>query len=149
IHWTITAPMLERPGYIEEYVRYWSERPETNRILVSTYTPQIGEHTPEMLTAEQRIGVAHELARLAKRYPKLLMNGYLEDALVSPPKSPADCTFARMSLNYSADLKTRVEPCVFGGTPDCASCGCAASMGLHGLKKVPLSLGMRVGHFVN
>jgi len=30
----------------------------------------------------------------------------------------------------SADLKTEVTPCQFGGNPDCASCGCIASMGL-------------------
>ena len=149
IHWTITAVMLERPGYLEEYVRYWSERPELHRLLISTYTPQIGESTPEMLTREQRVYVAHELARLAKIYPKMLMNGRIEDAFISPPQSPADCTFARMSLNYSADLKTRVEPCIFGGNPDCSACGCAASVGLHGLKKVPLGMGVRVGHFVN
>jgi MoaA/NifB/PqqE/SkfB family radical SAM enzyme len=149
IHWTITAVMLERPGYLEEYIRYWSDREETNRILISTYTPQIGEQTPEMLTPEQRLSTARELARLCRIYPKMLMNGRIEEAFISPPKSPADCTFARMSLNYSADLKTRVEPCIFGGNPDCSSCGCAASVGLHGLKKVHLPLGFRVGHFVN
>src|SRR5215470_295924 len=35
IHWTITRPMLERPGYIEEYVAFWDARPEVNRIWVS------------------------------------------------------------------------------------------------------------------
>jgi hypothetical protein len=30
----------------------------------------------------------------------------------------------------SADLKTKVVPCQFGGNPDCGSCGCVASMGL-------------------
>src|ERR1700688_3632651 len=42
IHWTITRPMLARPGYLEEYVAFWSARPEVNRIWVSGYTPQIG-----------------------------------------------------------------------------------------------------------
>jgi hypothetical protein len=42
--------------------------------------------------------------------------------------------FSRMSTNYSADLKTRVEPCIFGGTLDCSQCGCAISSGLHWLK---------------
>ena len=30
----------------------------------------------------------------------------------------------------SADLKTKIVPCQFGGNPDCGSCGCVASMGL-------------------
>ena len=82
------------------------------------------------------LGATRELARLAKIYPKMLMNDRIEEAFLSPPKSPADCTFARMSLNYSADLKTRVEPCIFGGAPDCSQCGCAISSGLHWLKTV-------------
>src|SRR5256885_3509004 len=47
--------------------------------------------------------------------------------------------FSRMSTNYSADLSTRVEPCIFGGDPDCAQCGCAISSGLHWLKEIPLA----------
>src|SRR5215510_3385882 len=54
IHWTIVQSNLERGNYREEYVRFWSERPEVDRIWVSTYTPQLGEKTPEMLTAESR-----------------------------------------------------------------------------------------------
>src|SRR5499426_453782 len=47
IHWTIVQSNLERGNYREEYVRFWSERPEVDRIWVSTYTPQLGEKTPE------------------------------------------------------------------------------------------------------
>src|SRR5712691_3730991 len=46
IHWTITAPMMKRPRYLEEYVAFWQARPEVNRIWVSLYSPQRGEHTP-------------------------------------------------------------------------------------------------------
>jgi len=38
--------------------------------------------------------------------------------------------FALITKVLSADLKTEVTPCQFGGTPDCASCSCFASMGL-------------------
>jgi hypothetical protein len=41
--------------------------------------------------------------------------------------SPADCVFARTTTSLSADLTTRITPCQFGGTPDCANCGCVAS----------------------
>jgi hypothetical protein len=47
-----------------------------------------------------------------------------------PPASPKECIFARTNLSVSADLKTRITPCQFGGTPDCSQCGCLASMGL-------------------
>src|SRR4029077_3582639 len=65
-----------------------------------------------------------------------------------PPASPADCLFAKMSANFSADLVTRVEPCVFGGTPNCAECGCMASSGLHWIRTVKVAGPLRVGHFV-
>ena len=48
----------------------------------------------------------------------------------APPHSPAECVFALTTQTVSADLKTKITPCQFGGTPDCASCGCIASMGL-------------------
>jgi hypothetical protein len=38
--------------------------------------------------------------------------------------------FAQTTCTLSADFKTRVEPCQFGGDPDCSRCGCIASMGL-------------------
>src|SRR5437899_11071059 len=48
----------------------------------------------------------------------------------TPPHSPRDCVFALTTHTLSADLKTKVLPCQFGGNPDCSSCGCIASMGL-------------------
>src|SRR5271156_407480 len=61
VHWVITRPMMERPGYLEEYVAFWSERAETNRIWVSVSTPQIGEQSAEMLAAEDRVELARQL----------------------------------------------------------------------------------------
>lgn len=148
IHWVITHPMLERPEYLEEYVAFWSARPEVNRIWVSTYTPQIGEQSAEMLSGEDRLELARKLPVLGVRYPKLLFNEGLAKAFLSPPKNPGDCVFAKMSANYSADLDSRVEPCVFGGTPDCSQCGCAASMGMHWVRTVPVAAGLKVGHFI-
>jgi organic radical activating enzyme len=148
IHWVITRPMLQRAGYLEEYVRFWSERSETNRIWVSVYTPQIGEQSPETLTAEDRVKLTRELPSLGKRYPKLLFHDGLAKAFLDPPKNPDDCLFAKMSANYSADFETRVEPCVFGGTPDCSQCGCAASSGLHWVRGVKVAGPLKIGHFI-
>src|SRR5439155_441661 len=39
-----------------------------------------------------------------------------------------------------------VEPCIFGGDPDCTQCGCAISSGLHWLKEIPLAGPLRVKH---
>jgi MoaA/NifB/PqqE/SkfB family radical SAM enzyme len=148
VHWVITRPMLERAGYLEEYVAFWNARPEVDRIWVSLYTPQIGERSAEMLAPDDREKVAGELPRLAKRFPKLLMNEGVAEAFLHPPTNPDDCLFSKMSANYSADLQTRVEPCVFGGTPDCSQCGCAASSGLHWIRSVKVAGPLSVGHFV-
>jgi MoaA/NifB/PqqE/SkfB family radical SAM enzyme len=148
VHWVITRPMFERAGYLEEYVSFWNARPEVNRIWVSLYTPQIGEQSVEMLTPENRRTVAAQLPLLAKKFPKLLMNAGVARAFVHPPSSPRDCLFSKMSANYSADLETRVDPCVFGGEPDCSQCGCAASSGLHWIRGVNVAGPIKIGHFV-
>jgi MoaA/NifB/PqqE/SkfB family radical SAM enzyme len=148
VHWVITRPMLERAGYLEEYVSFWDERPEVDRIWVSVYTPQMDERSAEILAPEDRVTLARELPRLALQYRKFLFHEGLAEALLHPPKNPGDCLFAKMSANYSADLESRVEPCVFGGTPDCSQCGCAASSGLHWVRTVKVAGGLKVGHFV-
>ncbi len=148
IHWVITRPMLVRTGYLEEYVRFWQERPEVNRIWVSVYTPQIGEQSPEILSREDRIVMARQLPWLCEKYPKLLVNEGMAQAFVNPPSNPDDCLFSKMSANYSADLKTRVEPCVFGGTPDCSQCGCAISGALHWIRTEKVIGPLRVDHFI-
>jgi organic radical activating enzyme len=148
IHWVITRQMLQRPGYLEEYVAFWQARPEVNRIWVSLYTPQVGEQGPEILDLADRQRVASELPVLYKRYPKLLLPEGVAQAFLTPPSDPSDCLFARMSANYSADLETRVEPCVFGGTPDCTQCGCAISSGLHWMRTIKVAGPLKVNHFV-
>ena len=127
IAWVITQEMMERPGYLEDYLSFWDPRPEANRIILSVYTPQVGERSPEMLTPESRRRLFGQLPELKRRHPKLVMHDGIAGALAKPPSKPKDCTFAQMSVNYSADLSTRVEPCVFGGNPDCSQCGCAAT----------------------
>ena len=148
IHWTITAAMLQRSGYLEEYVRFWSERPEVADIWVSLYSPQMGEQSAEMLSREQREYVTGELPLLRARYPKLLTPEGFTEALRHPPTSPKDCTFSRVSRNYSADLKAQVEPCVFGGTPDCSQCGCSASAGMHAVREHRLLGPLKAKHFM-
>lgn len=158
IHCVVTQPMLARREYLHDYIMFWSAREEVERIWMSTYTPQIGEQSREMLTPDNRIMLARMLPALAALYPKLLFKKGMAEALLDPPRNPDDCLFAKMSVNYSADLERRVEPCVFGGAPDCSQCGCAASNALHWIRRLhvgPLRLGhlvppsMRVGMLMN
>jgi len=149
IHWTITAPMLERDSYLEEYVSFWSAREEVRSIWVSLYSPQRGEQSAECLTPAQRERVARELPTLRQRYPKLLTPSGYAQAMLNPPASPRDCTFSRLSKNYSADLETRVEPCVLGGDPDCARCGCSASVATHWITQTQLAGPLKVKHVLS
>jgi MoaA/NifB/PqqE/SkfB family radical SAM enzyme len=130
IHSTITGNIASRPGYLEEFLRFWSAHPQIDKVWFSLFTPQIGATGPEILTPHQRAFVVGELLRLRDLYPILDMPEGLIREMLSPPKSPADCIFARTTHTISADLKTKITPCQFGGEPDCAQCGCMASMGL-------------------
>jgi organic radical activating enzyme len=148
VHWVITKPMLERAGYLEEYVSFWNARPEVDHLWLSLYTPQIGEDSPEMLSAADRAHLAEALPALRSRYPKLLINEGIAATFVDPPQNPNECLFSKMSVNYSADLTSRVEPCVFGGTPDCKQCGCAMSSALHWIKSIKVAGPLRIDHLV-
>ncbi|HKD83896.1 MAG TPA: radical SAM protein [Terriglobales bacterium] len=130
IHCTITSAMMQRPGYLGEFVAFWSANRDVEKIWMSIFTPQRGTHPVECLSNEQRRTVVKDLLELRGLYPKLNMSEEMVREYLTPPASPADCIFARTTLSISADLKTKIEPCQFGGDPDCSQCGCAASMGL-------------------
>jgi sulfatase maturation enzyme AslB (radical SAM superfamily) len=149
LHWTVVRSHAEQPGYFEEYLQFWNARPEVSRILVSLYSPQRGEHSPEMLPAERKPEVADRLHVLSQTYRKLLAPRCITDAFVHPPDSAAHCVFARISRNYSSDFETAVQPCILGGDPDCEQCGCAVGAALHGVADVSLAGPLRVRHLIN
>src|SRR6185437_1840997 len=105
-------------------------RAEIRKVWFSLFTPQIGDQMPEILHPEERAQAIADMLVLRKIFPKLDMAEGLIQQFGTPPHSPAECVFALTTRILSADLKTRVLPCQFGGNPDCASCGCIASMGL-------------------
>ncbi len=130
VHCTITGQITEREGYLEEFLTFWSGREEVKKVWFSLFTPQIGAVGEEILTPHQREKVINELAALKKVFPKLDLPKPVIDGYRKPPASPDECIFSRTTLNYTADLKSKVVPCQFGGTPDCSQCGCIASAGL-------------------
>lgn len=130
IHCTVTGQMMKRPGYLDEFLAFWTPRQEIRKVWFSLFTPQIGDDMPEILTLEERDRAISDMLRLRKQYPKLDMPEGLIRQFASPPENPADCVFALTTNTISADLKTIISPCQFGGNPDCKSCGCIASMGL-------------------
>jgi len=95
-----------------------------------TFPPQHGAANAECLTAEERRQVVEILLRTRRDHPKLDMPEGVIKEFLSPPPSPERCIFAQTTHTLSADFTTRVEPCQFGGNPDCSRCGCIASMAL-------------------
>ena len=130
VHCTITAQMMQRPGYLNEFLEFWTPRAEIKRVWFSIFTPQMGDQLPEILSAEERARAIAEMMQLRLAYPKLDMPKGMLEQFAKPPQSPEECIFARTTGTLSADLRSEVTPCQFGGKPDCASCGCVASMAL-------------------
>ena len=127
VHCTVTRQQAQRRGYIEEFVRQWSEMDTTRRVWISLYTPQVGEESAERLRPEDRELVVNELRRLHRVYPKLDIGDRTLAAYSTPPSSPESCIFARTTECVSADLTAPITPCQFGGNPECSDCGCMAS----------------------
>ena len=130
VHCTITSAMVKRSAYLPEFIAFWSANPNVEKIWMSIFTPQRGASNAECLTASQQRSVAEALLRIRRDEPKLDMPEAVIREFLSPPASPDRCIFAKTTRTLSADFKTQVEPCQFGGDPDCSRCGCIASMGL-------------------
>jgi sulfatase maturation enzyme AslB (radical SAM superfamily) len=145
VHCTITAQMADREGYLDEFLAFWTARDEVEKVWFSLFTPQVGDFPPERLSAAQRERVVRELMRLRVKYQKADMPARVLEQFLRPPSSPADCIFSRTTETISADLRTRITPCQFGGTPDCSECGCYASMGLAAVGDHRLARVIRVG----
>jgi MoaA/NifB/PqqE/SkfB family radical SAM enzyme len=130
VHCTITRQQ-SRAGYLTEFTEFWTAQPDVKRIWFSLYTPQKGEEAGEILRPDDRRRVVAEMQDLFGKHPKLhdmvprVTNGYLR-----PPRNPDECIFAKTTECLSADLRRVITPCQYGGNPDCAQCGCVASVGL-------------------
>ena len=145
VHCTVTRQQVQREGYLEEFLQFWSANRDTRQIWVSLYTPQVGEVADEILLPADRERVVAALMTLRHKYPKLKMPEGLIKQYAKPPQSPDECVFAQTTQCISADLERRITPCQFGGTPDCTQCGCIASAALGAVGAHRLPGGLRVG----
>lgn len=146
IHSTITSQIASRPGYLQAFLEFWSVNPAIRKIWFSLFTPQRGANDPEILSPDQRLMVMNELRRLRPMFPKLDMQDIVINEIATPPSNPDECIFARTTETISADLKTQITPCQFGGNPDCSQCGCIASMGLAAVGHYKVIGGLTAGH---
>ena len=145
VHCTITRQQVRREGYLEEFLKFWSANPNVSQLWISLYTPQVGELSAERLTKADRQKVVADLTVLRTKFPKLRMPLGMIESFVKPPHSPEECVFALTTACVSANMEKPITPCQFGGNPDCANCGCIASMGLAAVARHRLPGGIRVG----
>jgi MoaA/NifB/PqqE/SkfB family radical SAM enzyme len=145
VHCTITRQQVRRDGYLEEFLDFWQRNADTRLIWISLYTPQRGELSMERLTAEDRARVIADIRRLRPRFSKLQMLDGMLNVYAEPPDSPDACIFAQTTECLSSDFERRITPCQFGGTPDCANCGCIASAGLEAIGRHRLAGRIPVG----
>ncbi len=145
VHCTVTRQMTHRPGYLEEFLRFWSRQTNVRKIWISLYTPQIGETSSDVLPPKAREKVIDELSFYGDQFCKLDLPASVLHAFRRPPSDPADCVFAQTTQTISADLRTRVTPCQLGGRPDCGQCGCIAAAGLEAVSRHRLPIGIRAG----
>jgi sulfatase maturation enzyme AslB (radical SAM superfamily) len=130
VHCTVTGHMMKQPGYLRKFLEYWTPKAEIRKVWFSLFTPQVGDRLPEILQPHERLQAIADMLELRKEFSKLDMKDGMIRQFAAPPRSPKDCVFALTTHTLSADLKTKIVPCQFGGNPDCGSCGCVASMGL-------------------
>lgn len=139
VHCTVTRPMVSKPGYFRDFAAFWSGREEIRKIWFSLYTPQEGEQSAERLRPEDRQAVLEDLGRLRHDFPKIELPDRVLDGYRHVPASPKECIFAQTTACVSADLKTPIGPCQFGGKPLCSECGCVASAALASVGRYKLA----------
>lgn len=128
IHCTITGQMMNRAGYPDDFLQFWTPRPQDRKLWFSIFTPQKGANTSERLMPSQRKQAIADLAILRKHYPELDMPESMIRQFSPLPPGPGDRVFPLTTKTVSANLKTVISSCQFGGNPDCSSCGCIASI---------------------
>jgi hypothetical protein len=141
--------MTERPGYLREFVQFWSARHEVQKIWMSIFTPQKGETSYEILPPAVREAVIDELFELVGQFEKLELPRRALEVYRRPPANPQECIFARATKSVTADLRRSITPCQFGGNPDCSQCGCMASAALEAVGRINLPLGISVRGLYN
>ena len=88
VHCTVTRQMTAKPGYFEQFLSFWSARPEVKKIWLGLFTPQVGAAGEEILSPEDRARVLTELSQLRPAFPKLylpdsVVRGYRQNAVVA------------------------------------------------------------------
>ena len=111
VHCTVTRQQVRRPGYLEEFMRFWSDQTTVRQIWVSLYTPQVGENSAEQLTTADRTRVVADLLDLRGRFSQARHAQRARRGVRVPAGfRPDHCIFAKVTTCLSADLEKVVTP---------------------------------------
>jgi MoaA/NifB/PqqE/SkfB family radical SAM enzyme len=88
IHCTVTGQMMKRPGYLKEFLEFWTPRTEIRKVWFSLVTPQVGDRLPEMLQPHERERAIVDMLALRREFPKLDMPEGMIRQFARPPRVP-------------------------------------------------------------
>ncbi len=77
--------MMKRPGYLRDFLKFWTPRAEIEKVWFSLFNPRIGDQLPEVLEASERRQVIEDLSVLRQDFPKLAMPEKVIRQFASPP----------------------------------------------------------------
>jgi MoaA/NifB/PqqE/SkfB family radical SAM enzyme len=69
IHCTVTGQIMKRPGYLKEFLEFWTPRTEIYKVWFSLFTPQRGDRLPEILQAHERLQAIADMITLRREFP--------------------------------------------------------------------------------
>ena len=70
IHCTVTGQMMKRPGYLREFLEFWTPLTEIRKVWFSLFTPQKGDRAPEILCARRARPRHLDMFALRKQFPR-------------------------------------------------------------------------------
>ena len=82
VHCTVTRQQVRREGYLEEFVKFWSANSNISQLLISLYTPQVGE-----LSAAATLKTVWTAVGNGMIWPSAVTQGSWRQAPAVPPQS--------------------------------------------------------------
>ena len=58
--------MMKKPGYLAQFLDFWTVRPEVKKVWFSLFTPQVGDQMPEILSPSERAQAITDMLQTAK-----------------------------------------------------------------------------------
>ena len=106
VHCTVTGQITGRPGYLEEFMRFWSERPRSSASGSASSRRRGSRGARDSDPRDARRSFERVTAPLSS-VSQISDEPEMIEELRHPPQSPEECIFARTTKSLSADLETR------------------------------------------